>query len=82
MAQSLRLAVPPPDTPYKASDEEVARAKAIHDRDVAQAEAEMRAAEEEEARGAAQLQLLELIGRWGADRVIQWLGVLITGMHR
>jgi len=69
MAQShaLHLAVPPPDTPYKASDEEIARAKAIHDRDVAQAEAEMRAAEEEE-RGAAILLIVELYEGMGLER--------------
>jgi ketopantoate hydroxymethyltransferase len=57
------------------SGEEVARAKAIWEQETAVAQAEMRSAarDEELDRGAATLLIVEMIDRFGADRIHRWV---------
>lgn len=95
-ALRLHLAPPPPDTDERPSAEDIARAKEIHDRDVAQAEVEMREAEEHQ-RGEAILLIVEAyerlgrvrteafitaIERYTPSRARRWLWNVVTGMRQ
>jgi hypothetical protein len=82
MTTALHLAPPPPDERYQPTEDEIARAKACHDLEVAKAEVEMQMAEHEadaEWR-AGILTIVELCERFGAARVHGWVRNVGAGM--